>query len=154
MTGDIEEILVSFYENSKDKKPDIKKLARLLRSGRPLRPGFGAVLAEMLDSRLPVNLACNWQLKPHFCGRYNKAQRKHGIEVIVIREIDAARESGLTVTAAIQETAGKIGKSTSSVRDIWNARPRWRRGPPEHIRKVMEEAARKFLEKAARKSRG
>jgi hypothetical protein len=148
----LNEVCESFFTNPRNRKPNIKKLARALRSGRPLPLGFRAVLAEMLDSRLPGNLACNWQLKPHFGRRYDKAQRADEIEDSVVREIDAACERGLTVTAAVEETAGKIGKSPSSVWDIWNKCQYWRRDPPEQIRKAMEEGARKYLEEC--KSRG
>jgi hypothetical protein len=146
----VEKILVSFFENPEDRKPDIKKLARLLRSGEPLPPGV-SWMAEVLDSRLPGKLACNWRLRPVFAGRYDKTQRADKVDAFVVREINTARERGLTIATAIREIAGKIGKSESILRKIWDEHRRWERGPPEHLRKVMEKAAREFLDEAARK---
>jgi hypothetical protein len=136
-------ILVSFFRNPENQKPDVKRLARLLRSKKPLPKGLRDALAEMLDSRLPGELACNWRLQPVFCGRHkNKAQHVNELEQIIVRKIDAARERGLTVTLAIRELADEIGKSDSSLWVIWNNHQRRRKLMEEAMRKLMEEAER------------
>jgi hypothetical protein len=68
-----DKILLSFFDGGKNEEPDVKKLAQLLRDDDVrLAVGFPAVLAEILDSRLPHRLACNWQLKPVWTGRYDE----------------------------------------------------------------------------------
>jgi hypothetical protein len=131
-------ILVSFFENPEDQKPDIKALARLLRSKEPLPEGLRDALAEMLDSRLPGELACNWRLRPVFCGQHkNKAQHRNEIEQIIVREIDAARKRGMSIDDAIRQIGDdtNVGKSESALWLIWKKHQR--------RQKAMEGAERK-----------
>ena len=133
-------ILVSFFENPEDQKPDIKALARLLRSKEPLPEGLRDALAEMLDSRLPGELACNWRLRPVFCGRHkSKAQHVNETDQIIVRKIDAARKRGMSIEDAIQQIAddNKVGKSEGALWLIWKKHQRRQR--------AMEGAARKQL---------
>jgi|SRR5208283_1048043 len=154
MTADeeISEILVSF-QNPRDKKPDVKRLAQLLRSGGSLPPGAGAWLADALDPcRYPRHaLEINWRLVPEYVGLYEKGQQAIEIEAFVVGKIDAGQKRGLTVTAAIQEIAGEIGKSESSLWAIWNVHQGWLPGwflkaMPDWLRKQREEKKRKAKE--------
>jgi hypothetical protein len=139
-TTPLAKILGSFFENSEDQKPDIKALARLLRGKEPLPEGLRDALAEMLDSKLPGELACNWRLRPVFRGRHkNKAQHVSENEQIIVRKIDAAQKCGMSIEDAIRQIAddNKVGKSEGALWLIWKNHQRRRR--------AMEGAARKQL---------
>jgi hypothetical protein len=134
------ETIVSFFENPENKKPDVKRLARLLRSKEPLPKGLRDALAEMLDSRLPGELACNWRLRTVFRGRSkNKAQHVNETDQIIVRKIDAARKRGMSIEGAVQQIAAdnKVGKSEGALWLIWKKHQRRQR--------AMEGAARKQL---------
>jgi hypothetical protein len=89
------EILDSFHANPRSAPPDVKALAALLRKSN--EPVPGGVLAEMLDSRLPRKLACNWELRPVFVGRYDDELRRVERE----RRIDAAMAAEPRVSKAM-----------------------------------------------------
>jgi hypothetical protein len=133
-------ILASFFENPEDQKPDIKALARLLRSREPLPDGLRDALAEILDSRLPGELACNWRLRPVFRGRHkNKAQHVNENDQIIVRKIGAARKRGMSIEDAIRQIVAddKVDKSESALWLIWKKHQRRQR--------AIEGAARKQL---------
>ncbi len=67
-------VIGPFFDGPKTSPPDVKALARLLRKANPqqLPAGFLETLAEMLESVSPSQLACNWQLRPVYIGRYDK----------------------------------------------------------------------------------
>lgn len=134
------ETIVSFFENPENKKPDVKRLARLLRSKEPLPEGLRDALAEILDSRLTGEVACNWRLQPVFRGRHkNKAQHVTENNQIIVRKIDAARKRGMSIEDAIRQIADddKVGKSEGALWLIWKNHQRRQR--------AMEGAACKQL---------
>jgi len=88
---EFEAIILPFYDAPKDHPPDVRALARLLRSNVTLPEGFRATLAEMLDSQLPFKLAMNWTLKPEFIGRYDEEADEEKVEKALAREGNITR---------------------------------------------------------------
>jgi len=140
-------VLVSFFENPEDQKPDIKALARLLRAGEPLPQGIGAWLAEVLEPQLTGELACNWTLKPSYVGRYDKARHADEIEALIGPEIDAARKRGQNIENTIQQMVdeSKIKKSERTVWTIWQKIKSGREWRALFAKAPYSEAARRAI---------
>ena len=119
MSDPFEDAIVPFFEGTKDKIPDVKALADLLRDeNKPLPPGFRAALAELLDSRLAYALACNWALKPAWIGRYDSEQK--------ISELDWQIPDG-GVTNALARIADERGIGERTLWDTWKKKIKPRR---------------------------
>jgi len=81
------EALFPFFEGKRDQPPDIKALARLLRSKKRLPAGFRDTLAEILDPQLPHKLAVNYGLEPKWRGRNVKTAKEDRIEALVFEKM-------------------------------------------------------------------
>lgn len=101
-------VLLSFFEAPKSVKPDVKALARLLRSDEPLPEAFRTGLAELLDSQLPGPLACNWQLRPEWAGLYDDEAHREKKE----KQVKAALAKAPSVNKAVVVVAG-MSESTA-----------------------------------------
>jgi len=125
-----DKILLSFFDGGKNDEPDVKKLAQLLRNGDQLPAGFPDVFAEILDSRLPHKLACNWQLQPVWCGACDEED--------LLDRIDAkVRKRG-----AVSRIAGDYGMCTRKFyRCLW------------HKVKARREKYKQSLDRKRRESR-
>ena len=115
-------ILDSFSGSPKGAPPDVKALAALLRKSNEPIPG--AVLAEMLDSQLPYRLACNWELRPVYVGRYDNELRREKKE----RQIDTALASEPNISKAIAkfDSLGGDGLKGGSAWRLWRKMKRRR----------------------------
>jgi hypothetical protein len=109
-----------FFDNPKNAEPDIKALAAVLRSDAPLPDGFRDVLAEILDSRLPNALACNWQLVPKYEGTRDALSKSDEENSIVRREIANAQSAGQSIESAMWEITqkAKISKLKKRQKDF------------------------------------
>jgi hypothetical protein len=116
--SDLWKTLQQFFDNPKNAEPDIKALAAVLRSDEPLSDGFRDVLAEILDSRLPDLLACNWQLVPKHRGFRDTSFRSDEENRIVSREIANAQSSGRSIESAVWEIAEKAKISERTAYNI------------------------------------
>jgi len=108
-------VLLPFHENSKATKPDVKALARWLRSDKPLNEAQRDQIAELLDSRWrdrsPMARACNWELRPAWAGWRAKRESENKREALVLKAVEAAP----TITDAMDTFEGSrvIGKRTA-----------------------------------------
>ena len=117
---DWKKVIVPFFESPKDNAPDTKALAELLRrEDLPLPPGFRAALAEILDSLLPEQIACNWQLIPSYCGFHNKELKGKKDERSVDQGAADARKNGLSITSVMPDIAEKTCVSERKAWTIW-----------------------------------
>jgi hypothetical protein len=106
------EVLRPFFENPRDAEPDVKALARLLRSNAPLPKGLRSTLAEMLDSHRPGELACNWQLRPKYIGCRDEEILRERKE----KQVKKAMERAANVSQAMAEVTGISERTAYSVR--------------------------------------
>jgi hypothetical protein len=113
--NDLWKTLQQFFDNPKNAEPDTKALAAVLRSDAPLPDGFRDVLAEIIDSRLPGALACNWTLRADFTGRYNRERQKITFEEAVTR----AMARGAKVSKAMPDAADAVKISERTAWKIW-----------------------------------
>ena len=109
----IRPLVERFFDAKKKDPPDVKALANFLRGDKPLPEGFRLVLAEVLDSRFPGKLACNWQLTPMYVGRYDYELK--------VSAVDPAAHG--RPTRAIRELAPEIGVCERRAWDSIEARP-------------------------------
>lgn len=106
-------LLTKFFDGNRDSQPNIKALAEILRSDKPLPKGFRWVIAEALDSSLPGKLACNWQLVPVFTGRADKENKLERLSNEVRRNL-----SGLS--SSMPGAAKAAGMSERKAWSVWN----------------------------------
>jgi hypothetical protein len=109
------ETLRQFFDNPETAKPDLKSLADALRGDEPLPDGFRDALAEILESRLPGALACNWTLKPEFTGRYDQERQTITFEEAIAR----AMARGAKVSKAMPDASEAVGISERTAWKIW-----------------------------------
>jgi hypothetical protein len=123
------EVLRPFFESPKTSEPNIEALVRLLRkNNEPVDGGVRWAIAEILDSRLPHRLACNWELQPVFVGRYDDELLREKKE----RLIDEAMAAEPNVTDAMdavddrdvpgmkKRTAWKVWEKMKPRREWWD----------------------------------
>jgi hypothetical protein len=106
--------LQQFFDNPESAEPDVKALAAVLRSDVPLPDGFRDVLAEVLDSRLPGRLACNWQLKAEHMGLHDEELKNEKEERIIEIKVAEAITRGDSTTKAMPDAAAAAGISLST----------------------------------------
>jgi len=119
MTTSVEKSLISFFENRRDERPDMKALATALRENSknsvPLPPGFAITLAEIIDSRLPAKLASNWTIAPVWTGRRDDEMRLHEIGI----EVEKAKARGKSLSHASPEIARNVGICDRKFWKLW-----------------------------------
>lgn len=108
-------LLRPFHESPKNAKPDIKALARMLRSDEPLPEGLREQIAELLDSQWgansPVARACNWELRPVFVGWRDKAMKMAEQEGRVLKALEV--EPNITAATARIDDGGAMSQRTA-----------------------------------------
>lgn len=135
------EALFPFFEGKRDQPPDIKALARLLRSKKRLPAGFRDTLAEILDPQLPHKLAVNYGLEPKWRGRNVKTAKEDRIEALVFEKMPGFLAHEILAGDIVNAIAREFNMSERNAIRVWKKNlKRW------HVRQKYHAATHEYVE--------